>query len=82
MITCFLKVKVRNDNPKISVGNELYVEYHDNKKEFPWISWKDRVESGMRISRSKTAFVNVSLEPKHDDDGTNVNIPGHDEANV
>ena len=61
---------VRNDapHPMMVAYIKLFVGNYVGKKEFTGTSWKVREESGIRISRSKPAFSNVSLEPKHEGD--------------
>ena len=59
---------VRNDVPHPMMV--AYIELCVDKKEFTGTSRKVPEESGERISRSKTAFSYVILEPKHEGDRT------------
>ena len=63
---------VRNDvpHPMMVAYIELCVGNYFDGKEFTGTSWKVPEESEERISRSKTAFSCVILEPKHEGDRT------------
>ena len=63
---------VRNHvpHPMMVAYIELCVGNYVDRKEFTGTSWKVPEESGERISRSKTAFSYVILEPKHGGDRT------------